>query len=224
MGRVFLIPSLAAESPRENADRYDGLAPGRLYIESDPLGLQGGSYSTYGYGGENPISRKDPFGLWIRSPVNSGPLNQALAYLRQDPGMSQIIEDLENSPTEYDINYTDSSAGYQRDQFDPSSNAISWDPSAAICADDGSRISPALALGHEMAHADIGFWDGLLESWDRLTGNYDIPNYDTVEERRVITGPEAAAARHLGEDVRTTHHGSFYQVPSPVSRSGCGCK
>ena len=81
----------------------------------------------------------------------------------------------------------------------------------------------ALALGHELAHADIGFGDRLSEAWDRLIGGYDIPNYDTVEERRVITGPEAAAAGHLGEDVRTTHHGSFFPVPSPISRSGCGC-
>lgn len=40
---------------------YDPLAGS--YIESDPIGLGGGSYSTYGYVGANPVDFDDPFGL-----------------------------------------------------------------------------------------------------------------------------------------------------------------
>jgi hypothetical protein len=72
-------------------------------------------------------------------------------------------------------------------------------------------MSPALALGHELAHADANFWD-------RLIGQFPSSQYDTQEEQRVITGPEAAAANTLGEDVRTSHQGSFYPVPSPTER------
>jgi type VI secretion system secreted protein VgrG len=34
-------------------------------VESDPIGLAGGSYSTYGYAGGNPLSNRDPAGLYF---------------------------------------------------------------------------------------------------------------------------------------------------------------
>lgn len=86
-----------------------------------------------------------------------------------------------------------------------------WDPTVAICASDGSRISPALALGHELAHAEGGFWTVLLSM-------ISDDQFQNLEERRVITGAEAAAAITLGEGLRTSHYGSFYPVSSPTQR------
>jgi hypothetical protein len=82
-GRVFLIPSLAAESHQENAHRYGGLASERLYDESDPIGLSGGSYSTYAYALNNPISNDDPDGQQVAAGAGIGTL--------VEPGLGTVI-------------------------------------------------------------------------------------------------------------------------------------
>jgi RHS repeat-associated protein len=58
-----------------NGNRTYDPATGR-YIESDPIGLAGGSYSTYSYTNNNPIGRSDPSGLQTAPtlPIGPGPL------------------------------------------------------------------------------------------------------------------------------------------------------
>ena len=58
--------------PGQYRDSETGLAYNMLrdyapktgrYVQSDPIGLAGGSFSTYGYVGGNPLGRVDPWGL-----------------------------------------------------------------------------------------------------------------------------------------------------------------
>ena len=68
MSCVFVHPSLAAESPRKNVFAYGGFASGRMFVEFDPIGLAGGSFSTYVYASGDPIIYIDPSGLcWVYS-------------------------------------------------------------------------------------------------------------------------------------------------------------
>ncbi|HEX8805731.1 MAG TPA: hypothetical protein VF741_02235, partial [Candidatus Aquilonibacter sp.] len=98
------------------------------------------------------------------------------------------------------------------DHFDPSDDEIAWDPYSALRPTNGGRQSPALGLGHEVDHA---VEDPCAES--RLQDTADT-RYDNAEERRVVTGSEAHAARMLGESVRHDHRGKTFRVTSPIAR------
>lgn len=98
------------------------------------------------------------------------------------------------------------------DRFDPDTSTISWDPYSALRTTRGGRQSPALGLGHELAHA---VENPAREA--RLTSR-NAGAYDTAEELRVIRGSEAHAARTLGESARFDHRGYLYRVATPVSR------
>ncbi|MFO1464926.1 MAG: RHS repeat-associated core domain-containing protein [Steroidobacteraceae bacterium] len=53
---------MAADRLQKNAHRYDGIASGRMYVQSDPIGLNGG-VNTYTYVEDNPLDDSDPSGL-----------------------------------------------------------------------------------------------------------------------------------------------------------------
>jgi hypothetical protein len=90
--RVFLIAPLAAKPPLGDAFTYDETASGRMYVESDPIGLGGGGYSTYTYVGANPVSGTDPMGLakmccrLLDNWFAGGVAKQRHCYLKADDG------------------------------------------------------------------------------------------------------------------------------------------
>ena len=132
---------------------------------------------------------------------------KAETYLRGDSIMRRDLDALEHAPTATYVKR----GHFADDFFDPRSHTISWDPHAAVRTTEGGRISPALALGHEGDHAAYAIRGGS----DYVT--FD-PQYDDSEERRVVTGAEAHAARTLGESVRHDHGGTPYHVADPLAR------
>lgn len=132
----------------------------------------------------------------------------ARAYLTRDSGERRLFQRLSSSARHFHltINHHDD------DHFDPNTNTIAWDPYSALRTTQGGTQTPALGLGHEIAHAVEA-----PSREDRLDARR-LPRYDNAEERRVIRGSEAHAARTLGEAVRFDHGGSTYRVATPVSR------
>lgn len=145
----------------------------------------------------------------ISVPAGARPdYNLARAYLTRDSVERRLFERLNASTRHFHLTINHRND----DHFDPNSNTIAWDPYSALRTTQGGMQSPALGLGHEIAHAVEA-----PSREDALTA-HRLPVYDNAEERRVIRGSEAHAARALGEAVRFDHRGSTYRVATPVSR------
>jgi len=133
----------------------------------------------------------------------------AAAYLSRDAGMRRVIARAEREP--YDlrlkINRRDD------DSYDPNTRTVNWDPYSALRTTGGGNQSPALGLGHELAHAAVSD-----RTRDRGAAQA-LARYDDAEERRVIRGVEMHAARTLGEAIRHDHRGTCFRVASPLARS-----
>ena len=131
------------------------------------------------------------------------------SYLCKDSVERRLFDRLEHAGRKHytlQINYRND------DHYDPDSNTIAWDPYSALRTTSGGRQSPALGLGHEIDHAVEK-----VRIAERLRNTPNL-RYDNAEERRVISGSEAHAARTLGEDIRHDHGGRTYRVASPIAR------
>jgi hypothetical protein len=138
-----------------------------------------------------------------------GLYESAKAYLSHDHVERTLFDRFEHA---HNRHYRLTVNARDDDHFDPNTNTIAWDPYSALRTTSGGRQSPALGLGHEIDHAVEDRRKG-----GRLAMTPDA-RYDTAEERRVITGSEAHAARTLGEGVRRDHDGTTYRVSSPIVR------
>lgn len=132
----------------------------------------------------------------------------AVDYLRRDGVERSLIDRLEHGPHRIRLRTN----ARDDDEYDPQTRTIRWDPHSALRTTHGGHQSPALGLAHEIDHA---VHDGPL-----FRRRADTPDaaYDTKEERRVIVGSEAHAARTLGEATRHDHGGATYRVASAIAR------
>lgn len=132
----------------------------------------------------------------------------ARAYLTRDSEERRLFERLDASRRHFHLTINHRND----DHYDPGTNTIAWDPYSALRTTQGGTQSPALGLGHEVAHAVEA-----PSREDALT-SHRLPRYDNAEEQRVIRGSERHAARTLGEATRFDHRGTTYRVATPVSR------
>jgi|SRR5271170_782365 len=146
----------------------------------------------------------------LRLPQNAvAQYREAKAYLSRDPHEGRLFHELEHARGRH---FTLTTNHRDDDHFNPNDDTIAWDPHSALRTTHGGHQSPALGLGHEIDHA--------VENpriADRLRERID-PRYDDAEERRVILGSEAHAARALGESTRHDHAGTTFRVASPIGR------
>jgi len=132
----------------------------------------------------------------------------AVAYLAGDSAMRHVLDRAEHARAALHLRVNT----HDDDSFDPNTRTVNWDPYSALRTTSGGTQSPALGLGHELAHAAVS--DRTRDRGSAIA----LRGYDDAEERRVIRGAEAHAAQTLGEATRHDHRGTCYRVASPLER------
>jgi len=124
-------------------------------------------------------------------------LDQALQYLIKDSLALKVLMDAYHLGFKITI-VTGLNAPTR---FLPATNTVEWNPGLGLHLTNGGIMSPAMALLHEIAHRVVDLFGNDLQ-------------YDTLEERSIITNYEQVIGQRLGEPTRQNHKGTFVAVPS----------
>ena len=167
---------------------YGGFASGRSFIESDPIGLQGGSYSTYAYAGGDPISNVDPSGLLLvvigNTVAEQTALQNALNTVGSTQRGNELINALKNSPVLYLItNQQNGNAYFQGTVISVDPN---FHPRVNVDGKDycgAERAPTSVILGHELGHAVRGDtvenpqieWANIYENENPIRQQLNLP-------------------------------------------------
>jgi RHS repeat-associated protein len=198
-----------------NRWRYYDPRQGR-YITQDPIGLAGG-LNGYVYP-TDPVGGGDPLGLRIifAQGSTSGQIaefRQAITYLKNSPTAANLINQMEQSTTDYTITFWSQLNG----RCNRRTKNIFWNSRLSVtCTGNNasSGLSPSMVLLHEINHC--------------LNGNSSLartpdPSYDNAEEHQVIMGSEKTVASELNSTLKTkegqryNHGGVPVVVSSPTT-------
>ena len=193
--------------------KYDDLT-GR-FTATDPLWEKYYGWSPYVYSANNPVNRVDRDGRKVRfangvSDDFKKNFKITIKYLNEN-NISKKIKELEDKE---EIIYL--KEGYKLNEFyfDPNNNTITYNPHSALKVDSGTQ-TPALGFLHEVGHALNWLNDPLQFKKDFQTKD---PNYDNIEEKKVIEGVETPAAEKAEEGTRKNHKGVEFKVDDPTKR------
>lgn len=180
--------------------------------------------------GNNCLALTDSLGLKFLISPSSGDgrislqeakdcFQQARQYLADTP-LGKLLKQMDEDSDEiYKVVVSKNSK--ETSAYDPFTRTIFWDCNMGVvtnyryCGDIKGSLSPAVVLGHEVAHQEDHRKDTKRHN-DRKKKK--DPDYSNEEERRVIEELEVPTARHLGETTRSGHHGEPSYVNGPTTR------
>jgi hypothetical protein len=186
-------------------------------MSEDPKLFDPGDYNLFRYCHNDPIDLTDPMGLWDFEANQYGSVRDwemTKSYLAKDSVMRGIIA--QGDKLNIRVIPNNQNITQVRNTGPKGPTIIDYDPHSGLRTTEGGRQSPALGAGHEMDHAMRRETDRNGYERDRLPRS--DKQYDKREERRVIDGSEAHAAKTLGEDRRFDHKGTPFRTDSPISR------
>jgi hypothetical protein len=105
-------------------------------------------------------------------------------------------------------------------KFSGVENEIFWSPNQGLHTTNGKDLSPTTMLNHEVDHALDALKNPDKHEENGKQGSDS--QYDSKEEKRVITGSEQETAKKLGEIkdgevTRTDHRGDWITTADPTS-------
>ena len=201
-----------------------------MFLSLDPLAEKFYGISPYSYCAGNPVNLVDPSGKKVYLKANASEefkkkFSEAVVFMNNH-NTSYNLAKLEESDNIFYISETSGSTVY-----DPKTKTLYWNPTK-IGYDNETDIyrSPVTSLAHELGHAkkhDEAITNDKESEYYEYIKRVD-PQYDTVEEKRVITTTEQVAARNHGEISQqqvtrrkhTNHYRSRKDIPKILSMEG----